>query len=200
MRTQGLCPVCNVYVTLKKDGTVRAHGVCSGWGRNPIKGRVVMPFSLRDIEAGTLFNTPFEKGCVVTVRPDDEGKFLARNLIGEESEYILPMVSALLVPVREFTWTDDYSFLRELTCRNHPTANYLTKNPWNRSLLLVKFPDAATKECECLFDDLVVVVYPGKADPPQDEGGLEWKMDDDVMTSDSVPESLFATDDRWTMT
>lgn len=67
-----------------------------------------------------------------------------------------------LVPVSEYTWTDDYSFLRTLTCKNHPTARYLTKNPWFRSVHLVKRPEGniprtETGECTCPFDDLMVV-------------------------------------------
>jgi hypothetical protein len=68
-----------------------------------------------------------------------------------------------LVPVREFTWTNDYSFMRELTCKNHQTAKYLTKNPFDRNLHLVKVPEGDiertdTGECKCPFNDLMVIV------------------------------------------
>lgn len=68
-----------------------------------------------------------------------------------------------LVPIGEYEWTDDYSFLRTLTCRNHPTAKYYTKNPYFRSIGLIKLPEGdiertATGECTCPFADLAVVV------------------------------------------
>jgi hypothetical protein len=72
-------------------------------------------------------------------------------------------MAVTLVPVREYEWTDDYSYLRTLTCKNHPTAKYLTKNPFYRSISVVRLPDgdierSNTGECTCPFDDLVVVV------------------------------------------
>lgn len=63
-----------------------------------------------------------------------------------------------LVPIKEFEWTDDYSFHRTLTCKNHPTAKYFTKNPFFRSIHLIKIPEDMTEECKCPFEDLVVVV------------------------------------------
>jgi hypothetical protein len=62
-----------------------------------------------------------------------------------------------LTPIRDYKWTDDYSFHRKLTCKNHPTARYLTKNPYFRSIHLIKLPDGETKECTCPFDDLMVI-------------------------------------------
>jgi hypothetical protein len=67
------------------------------------------------------------------------------------------------VPIGEFNWTNDYSFMYELTCKNHPTAQYLTKNPYHRSLRVVKVPEgdierSASGECTCPFSDLVVVI------------------------------------------
>lgn len=63
-----------------------------------------------------------------------------------------------LIPVREFEWTDDYSFMRWMTCRNHPTARYLTKNPFYRSIHVLRFPVDTDGECPCPFDDLAVIV------------------------------------------
>jgi hypothetical protein len=69
-----------------------------------------------------------------------------------------------LVPVNEYKWDDDYSYLRKLTCKNHQTAEYLTKNPWQRGLHVIKVPTDAhierssTGECTCSFGDLVVIV------------------------------------------
>lgn len=67
-----------------------------------------------------------------------------------------------LTPVSEYVWTEDYSFLRSLTCKNHQTARYLTKNPWFRSLHLIKPPEgdiqrSETGECVCPFNDLMVI-------------------------------------------
>lgn len=68
-----------------------------------------------------------------------------------------------LVPIGEYQWTDDFSFHRELTCRNHLTARYLTKNPWQRSIHIVKRPEGEIErtpngDCTCPFTDLAVVV------------------------------------------
>lgn len=64
-----------------------------------------------------------------------------------------------LIPVREHTWTDDFSYLREMTCRNHPTAVYYTKNPFERGIHIIKFADEmGWQECPCPFNDLMVKV------------------------------------------
>ena len=75
----------------------------------------------------------------------------------------------MLVPIGEYEWTDDYSFHRTLTCKNHPTAKYLTKNPFYRSIHVVKLPEgeierSETGECTCPFSDLVVVTDESKVD------------------------------------
>lgn len=67
-----------------------------------------------------------------------------------------------LTPVKEYPWTDDYSEMHELTCKNHPTAKYLTKNPFARSLHVVNLPKgeierSVSGECICPFSDLVVI-------------------------------------------
>jgi hypothetical protein len=63
------------------------------------------------------------------------------------------------IPVREFAWGEP-SVLHAMTCKNHPTAAYLTKNPWERGIHFVKGADEFPYgvECPCPFDDLVVVV------------------------------------------
>lgn len=66
------------------------------------------------------------------------------------------------IPVGEFEWTDDYSFHRILSCKNHLSARYMTKNTFYRSLHVVKLPDGDiertdTGECTCPFADLVVI-------------------------------------------
>lgn len=69
---------------------------------------------------------------------------------------------AELVQISAFTWTDDLSWLRELTCRNHPTAKYYTKNWWDRRLHLVEYPADMPPytECPCPASDMVVVIRP----------------------------------------
>jgi len=67
-----------------------------------------------------------------------------------------------LTPIKEYAWTDDYSFMREMTCKNHPTAKYLTKNPFSRGIHIIKLPEGdiprgETGECQCPLSDLVVV-------------------------------------------
>lgn len=68
-----------------------------------------------------------------------------------------------LVPIKDYVWTEDYSFHRTLTCKNHPTARYLTKNPWDRSIHIIQRPEGdilrdSEGDCTCAFEDLVVVV------------------------------------------
>jgi hypothetical protein len=61
--------------------------------------------------------------------------------------------------------------LHKLTCVNHPTAKYYSKNPFSRGLHIIEYPvEYRTKlkgggtnpllgeECPCPFDDLRVVV------------------------------------------
>lgn len=69
-----------------------------------------------------------------------------------------------VVPVREFTFPSEHEIgdMFYLTCRNHPTARYSTKNPYCRSLHFLEGPEGSPfKECPCSFDELVVIV--GKA-------------------------------------
>lgn len=77
------------------------------------------------------------------------------------------IVTAQLVPIGLFPWSDDYSWSRMLTCLNHSTARYYTKNPFWRNLHLVKLPQDAniprsgTGECTCPMEYLAVIVAPG---------------------------------------
>lgn len=50
--------------------------------------------------------------------------------------------------------------LKEITCVNHPTARYLSKNPMTRSLHFVRAPEGFgyTRECPCPYGDLRVKV------------------------------------------
>lgn len=76
----------------------------------------------------------------------------------------------LLEPIAQFEWTDDYSYHRTLTCVNHPTARYLTKNPYDRHIHCIKLPEgnikrSQTGECLCPFDDLAVIL--NESQPPK---------------------------------
>lgn len=71
----------------------------------------------------------------------------------------------------------DKSTHKTLTCANHPTARYLTKNPWERGLHFIRPCDEAPVEgwpgsgleCPCPFSDLRVVVF----DDPAEEAAWE---------------------------
>jgi len=68
-----------------------------------------------------------------------------------------------LVPVKEFRFPEPGPDMFALTCKNHPTAEYFTKNPYQRGLHVIKLPEgnierSATGECKCPFGDLVVKV------------------------------------------
>ena len=73
------------------------------------------------------------------------------------------------IPVLEFKFRDYNRFINKeewitpahatLTCRNHPTARYSTKNPYQRSLHFLRGPvETPWTECACPFSELVVVV------------------------------------------
>jgi hypothetical protein len=67
-----------------------------------------------------------------------------------------------LIPINEFKWTDDYSYHRTLTCKNHPTARYSTKNPYDRNIHIITLPEGpverdASGDCKCKFTDLMVI-------------------------------------------
>ena len=67
---------------------------------------------------------------------------------------------------RGFVDWRDFSILKTLTCINHPTARYVTKNPHARTLHFVRPPEEAPVEgwplsgleCPCSLDDLRVVI------------------------------------------
>lgn len=78
-----------------------------------------------------------------------------------------------LLPVRLCALTEasqngvdwgDRSYLKALTCVNHPDYRWLTKNPWDRTLFfsgIVNPLDGRTvwgRECPCAFSDLRVMV------------------------------------------
>lgn len=83
------------------------------------------------------------------------------------------------MPIGEFEWTNDYSYLRTLTCKNHPTARYLTKNPFFRSIGIIALPidegieRTPTGECTCPFKDLVVIVESSQPYGAKESGKAE---------------------------
>ena len=73
-------------------------------------------------------------------------------------------------PASGVDWSD-LSTMKELTCANHPTAEYLTKNPWVRGLHFIEPAEEFARgggtgpaglECPCPFSDLRVVVGSGR--------------------------------------
>lgn len=97
-----------------------------------------------------------------------------------------------LVPIREHTWSDDFSYMRVVSCMDHPTSRYLTKNPSQRNLHLIVPPQEAPQEgwplagfeCPCPFSRLGVWVrepeyvwneegYTRADDRPADDVSLE---------------------------
>lgn len=67
-----------------------------------------------------------------------------------------------LTPISDYNWTDNFSFMRTLTCINHQSAKYLTKNPFSRGIHVVKLPIGDIQrtnsgECTCPFTNLAVV-------------------------------------------
>jgi hypothetical protein len=79
-------------------------------------------------------------------------------------------VSRLLELDDESVDWNDLSTMKSLTCVNHPTAKYLTKNPWTRGLHFISPCDEApfgdqsvgvlaAWECPCPFSDLRVVAH-----------------------------------------
>lgn len=66
------------------------------------------------------------------------------------------------IPIKEFDWAGNGLKHQHLTCKHHPTARYLTKNPTMRLLHIVQFPDGMAGECPCPYADLVVLVDTGE--------------------------------------
>jgi hypothetical protein len=66
-------------------------------------------------------------------------------------------MSEKLIPISEFSFPELGPEQFTLTCRNHPTVRYSTKNPYHRSLHILRFPDELDYECACPFSDLVVI-------------------------------------------
>jgi len=63
------------------------------------------------------------------------------------------------VPVAEFAWTDDRSWHRTVTCMNHPSAKYYTKNFYYQGLHFIATPNGFPlgKECDCSVASFAVV-------------------------------------------
>jgi hypothetical protein len=64
-----------------------------------------------------------------------------------------------LIPIKEFNW-GEVGPSYELTCINHQTAVYYSKNPWLRNLHFSRGAEdiGPFTECPCPFSDLVVKV------------------------------------------
>ncbi len=66
-----------------------------------------------------------------------------------------------LIPLDEshkhVNW-EDFSTMKVLTCKNHPTARYSTKNPWQRRLHILEYPKDCQGECSCPMSDLCLIV------------------------------------------
>lgn len=58
---------------------------------------------------------------------------------------------------KDYPIWDDLSTMKTLTCKNHPTARYSTKNPWIRNLHIIRYPEGLGGECSCPFSDLCLV-------------------------------------------
>lgn len=72
-----------------------------------------------------------------------------------------PTTPAVYLPMDDpsIDWSD-FSTMKEMTCKNHTGARYLTKNPWQRGLHFVAGDPSVGPytECPCSFNHLVVVV------------------------------------------
>jgi len=93
-----------------------------------------------------------------------------KELDEQEEQQFLTGKEHNLVPIGEYWWDDDYSWHRVLTCKNHPTARYYTKNYWARNLHIIRLPAGdidrtSTGECICPDTDLVVIVGPNDKKP-----------------------------------
>lgn len=65
-----------------------------------------------------------------------------------------------VIPIKDFDFPSEQNVgeLFQLTCKNHPTARYSTKNPYCRGLHFLEGPkEHPFTECACSFNDLVVV-------------------------------------------
>ena len=65
------------------------------------------------------------------------------------------------IPINLFSFGEPGPEMFVLTCKNHPTAKYLTKNPYQRSVHFIREPEGFRhgQECPCKFKDLVVVTF-----------------------------------------
>jgi hypothetical protein len=70
----------------------------------------------------------------------------------------------MYIPVNKYPWNEQELEHKTLTCKNHPSARYLTKHAYARNLHLIEVPtDEGIErtdigECTCPFLDMVVVV------------------------------------------
>lgn len=100
-----------------------------------------------------------------------------------------------LVPIQDFVWTDDYTWMRTLTCGNHPGAKYYTKNPYNRSTFFIKSSDSMPPFTECKCEGRMMVVCTREGIPVGKPANCVPITDEDV---EGLPEDA---DDwkKWTV-
>lgn len=66
---------------------------------------------------------------------------------------------AKLIWVYEFPFPEPGPQTFYMTCINHQTARYSTKNPFQRNIHVLAFPEGfGSKECDCPFSEMVVIV------------------------------------------
>lgn len=122
----------------------------AGWTMETV-AKFVKSYGLEMVDPATLpYTAPPPKRCDhLETQPD--GKVTGCNTIVAETETNCG-AHVKLVPINEFEWTDDYSYHRTLTCKNHPQNRFSTKNPWDRTIFCL------TGDCPCPISDLMVVV------------------------------------------
>lgn len=119
---------------------------CLGEGRARICNIVDAPTSAIVVEFWNAGDNVWEKAqAYVNVRTVSMGRWIPENIT--------------FVPWAKFAWTDDYSWDRTMTCHNHPSAKYYTKNFLAMAVFLVQSPNGYRlgEECQCGPDAMVVV-------------------------------------------
>lgn len=130
----------------------------------------------------TTYFRPDGSVSSVSVHASNGGAWLSIN---DESDLRAPepTEAPALVPIREFDWISNGLQERLITCRNHTTGLWMTKNPTMRTLHFLRPPFGMPGECPCPFSDLCVIVDPtgliGKEFQwaGEDDHGLRFRID-----------------------
>lgn len=77
-----------------------------------------------------------------------------------EEERAMTTDRPITTAVEEFDWAHNGMKDQLLTCRNHNTGLWMTKNPSSRHLHFLREPIGMSWECSCPFSDLVVITDP----------------------------------------